>query len=247
MDENIKKLKLQFIRISNMGWIKGQGKGYKNIGYTFERLLNKEVENLEMPDYEGIEIKTKRVFNKSYITLFSANPDGSYLFEIERIRNTYGYPDSVLRNFKVFNISVFSNNFKRISNTYFLKLNVDKINRKIYLCVFNKKYKLIDNQTFWTFNLLEEKLNRKLKTLAVIDALHKKNKDGEYFKYNNISFYKLRDFDKFVNLIETGIIRISFKISIFRDGKRLGEIHNHGTGFDIKEEELTKLYEIIKI
>ena len=44
------------------------------------------------PDYNGIEIKTRRAYSKSAITLFNAVPDGKAPFEVERLKNTYGYP-----------------------------------------------------------------------------------------------------------------------------------------------------------
>ncbi len=247
MDENIKKLNTKFINICNMGWVKGKSKGSKNIGYTFELLLGKQIENFEIPDYEGIEIKTQRIFTRSYITLFNATPDGTYLFEIKRIRNTYGYPDSKLKNIKVFNISIFANEKKKLGSKYLFKLIVDRNKQKIYLCVFNVQGVLIDNQTFWTFQLLEEKVLRKLKVLAIVDALYSKHNDEEFFKFNSISFYKLKNFDSFIDLVEQGIIGVTFKIGVFRSDKRYGEIHDRGTGFVIKRTDIEKMYEIISI
>ena len=64
----------------------------------------------------------------------------------------------------------------------------------------------------------------------------------EYFKYYKIDLYKLNDIDNFIYLLENGIIRITFKMSVFRTGPRYGQMHNHGTSFDIKENYLIKLY-----
>ena len=43
-----------------------------------------------MPDYKGIEIKTKKGYSKSKITLFSANPDSMYLYALKGLVETYG-------------------------------------------------------------------------------------------------------------------------------------------------------------
>ena len=45
-----------------------------------------------------------------------------------------------------------------------------------------------------------------------------------------------------MNLLEKGIIRITFKIGIFKNGTKKGKIHDHGTGFDINESDLLLLY-----
>lgn len=169
------------------------------------------------------------------------------MFEIKRLKEKYGYPDSILKNMKVLNVSVYANNYLKIGMNYLFKLMVDRENKKLYLNVFDKNGKLIDNETFWSFELLEEKLIRKLQLLAVIDVLTQKNNNIEYYKYIEINFYKLKDFESFIYLIEKGYIRIIFKVSVFRTGKRLGQTHDHGTGFEIKEEDLKKLYYSIKV
>ena len=62
-----------------------------------------------------------------------------------------------------------------------------------------------------------------------------------------MKIYKLKDFETFIDLIENGIIRISLKIGVFRTGKKIGQIHDHGTSFCIEEDNLDKLYDLIEI
>ena len=45
---------------------------------------------------------------------------------------------------------------------------------------------------------------------------------------------KLKSFDTFINLIESGIIRISLKIGIFRTGKKIGQIPDQEHPFALK-------------
>ena len=59
---NIKNLYSRFEDIKKMGWVKSLRKGDTGIGKTFEELLGKTEENFEFPDFEGIEIKTKRYY-----------------------------------------------------------------------------------------------------------------------------------------------------------------------------------------
>ena len=81
INECINDLKLKFNTINERGWIKASSHGNGNVGITFENELGKERENLPIADYKGIEIKTNLEENgRKYITLFSSNPDGKYIF-----------------------------------------------------------------------------------------------------------------------------------------------------------------------
>lgn len=50
-----------------------------------------------------------------------------------------------------------------------------------------------------------------------------------------------------MQLVEQGIIRITFKIGVFREGPRTSEIHDHGTSFKIQEQDFTKLFTKINL
>ncbi len=247
MNEIFKKLNSELDNLAKNDWIVMKKNFTGSAGCNLERLLKINSGNFEIPDYNGIEIKTSISFKKiSYIKLFTANPDGKFLFEIERIRENYGYPDKDLKNHKVFNNSFYCSKKTYINFNYF-NLVVDKKQEKIYFHIYNNKKELIDNNTFWTFDLLKEKLTRKLSYLAIIDVITKKDKDKTLYKYGKKEFYKLKSFEKFIELIEKGSIRISFSIGVFKSGKRLGDVHNHGTGFSIQTNKISDLFEKIKM
>lgn len=111
--------------------------------------------------------------------------------------------------------------------------------------VYDVHGRLIEDDVFWSFDLLEEKINRKLHNLALFHALKNSRNDGTYYKYIDFTFYKLKCFDNFIDAIEKGIVRVTFKIGVFTSGKRIGQIHDHGTSFEIKEEDLLFLYKKI--
>ena len=92
INERIEQLKKEFKIISNKGYIKGIYNSNSSIGLTFEKELNIPINKEGLPDYYGIEIKTRRTYSKSAITLFNAVPNGEEQVEIERLKNTYGYP-----------------------------------------------------------------------------------------------------------------------------------------------------------
>jgi len=240
-------LKEEFLRIKRMGYVKSLREGYTGIGKTFEDLLGKKEDTLELPDYRGIEIKTKRSYSSAYITLFNATPQGKNNFEIKRIKEIYGYPDKIMKNYKILNNSVQANTVTLIANRYFFKLNIDRDERKVFLLIYGRNMQLIEKSSFWTFETLKEKLYRKLKYLALIKAWPKTINGEVYYKYYDIDFYELKSFDEFLDLLEMGTIRVTFKISVFRTGERIGQVHDRGTSFEIQEINLFKLFNIIKV
>lgn len=245
MKKDILEFKKIFEKVKNIGWIESKRSGPTGIGYTFETLLNKKEDTLEIPDYKSIEIKTQRKRSNSFISLFNATPDGDYLFEIKRLCNTYGYPDKVLKECKVINNEFFASKIKNLGTRYKAKLKVDWENKKLRLIILNICLQMVDNEVSWSFDLLKEKLYRKLKYLAFIEAESKFISDIEYFKYDNLHIYQLRDFNTFLELIEKGIIKVTFKIGVVRNGERKGEINDHGTSFSISKKNLSKLYNVL--
>lgn len=247
MNEEFKLLKKEFERIKNMGYIMSSRKGTTGIGKTFEDLLGKEEDSLDEPDYLGIEIKTRRSYSKSYITLFNCAPKGETNFEIKRLRDKYGYPDRLFKQYNVLSAIVYGNHLEMVANRYLFKLDVDYNEKRIYLLITDKFFNDYEKITYWPFELLKEKLEKKLMKLAVVKAWQNKINGIDHYKYYAINFYKLINFEKFIKLIDKGIIRVCFKIGIYRDKEHLGEIQDRGTGFQIKESDLKKLYDEINI
>lgn len=246
MDKIIKDFSNKFEKIKKLGWVESLETGYGSVGRTFENLLGCNENSLEIPDYNGIEIKTKLSKRNLYITLFSCKPESQFYKDTERIKNNFGYYDKQFKNCKILNNCVFCNKTTVIGNKYIFKLKIDRINKKIFLHVYNLDGKLIDNYSYWDFDTIEEKLYRKLRIIAHVKAISKKINNQQYFKYYKVDMYKIKDFKTFIDLIEDDIIRINFKVGIYRKGKKKGLTYDHGTGFDIKEIDLPKLYTKIK-
>ncbi len=242
MEKDIIQFEEKFKIIKKLDWIKTKRKGPTGIGYTFETLLEKEENSLEIPDFNNIEIKTFRNNSCSFLSLFNMTPDGDYLFELKRIKEKYGYPDKILKDCKILNVDVFGDKVNPITYKYLAKLKIDYEKEKIRLVILNRNLEVIDEEASWSFDVLKEKLNRKLKYLALIEANSKYINHEEYFKYENINFYKLQDFDAFLKCIEEGIIKVTIKLGVFRTGKRKGQTHDHGTSFSINKNHLHNLY-----
>lgn len=242
MKEIFKEIKEQVI---TNDWVISKYNGRGAVGITLESLLGKKIENFELPDYKGVELKAKYSKKESYITLFSATPD-SYLFEIKRLQKEYGYPDNELPQFNVFNLDVYGNKRKKLGNHYF-KLYVDNKKEKVILKIYNNKLQIIDEFTSWSFELLKEKLERKLKYLVLVQADRKFEHNEVLFKYKNIEFYELTSFENFLHLIANGIIKVTFKIGVYKKNYRHGEIYDHGTSFSIDKSDITRLFNSIHL
>lgn len=236
------QLKINFYRIKRKGWIKSLRNGPTGIGFTFEELLGKKEDHLFFPDFKDIEIKTYRVFSKKKLHLLTITPDGDYLFPIERIVNSLGYPDKDLPEYKVFNMSFNSNNYTKINKNTFGIIKVDYKNKKVKFIIERGLFTRQLNIS-WSFDILKERLNLKLKKLAIIEAYNKFDKNEEYFLYSKLKYYEIKNFDSFIDAINQGIIEISFQIGIFKSGNKIGQRHDRGTSFSINIENIEALYE----
>ena len=238
MDENMTKLFNSFKVIRNKGYITSFYEYRHSAGLTFERLLGKESDELFWPDYNGIEIKTKQEHSKSRISLFTAVPDGKFLYRIQYLYDKYGKEDN---NSKKFNIELKANKLNFYNKRIF-RIFVDRKNQWIVLKIYDYNKTLIDDSVVWSFDLIKERLNLKLQKLALVKCCTKRENNRDKYWYYKIIFYKDIIFDKFLEQLEKGNISIKFTISTFKFGKRAGQLHNHGTIFAIEAENLEDIY-----
>lgn len=244
MYNNILELKKKIDNIKKRGWIPCAKKNYGSVGIKLEELLKINTNNFEIPDYNGIEIKTKKSLKETEITLFSSAPD-SYLYEIKRLHSLYAYPYNSNPNFKVLNKTITQGKLTYIYNNVYFTLKVNRQKEIVSLVVLDDKFHSIDSNTSWSFDLLKEKLERKLKYLCFVHADTYYSNSQLYVKYTNDTYYKLKSFERFIDLIEDGKISVTFRIGVFNSGRKKGQIHDHGTTFSIEEKDLEKLFDRI--
>lgn len=242
MNSGMLLLQEKFEKIKAEGWCEALSGGNGNVGMTFEKKIGIEPNQFSIPDFEGVEIKTKLDGTKPMVTLFSATFDGKYLFEMKRIAETYGKFDSIFKNAKFFYCSVNAINYTWLDDDIKVKLEVSYEEQRLYLAVYDKGNNLIDHESFWSFELLQEKLENKLKYLAFVSA-KKLVKNGKiFFNYYNIQFMELKNFSVFLKLVEIGKIDVCFKYGVYRSGIRMGKPCDHGTSFNINRNDLNKLF-----
>lgn len=246
LEKEIQQLQKEFKKIRNLEYVKSIRAGNTGVGATFEHLLGKEEDSFEIPDFGQIEIKTRRSYSKALISLFNAVPTGSSFYEVKRLRDTYGYRDPKERTLKCLNTIIFGNQLNPVGIFYYFGLKIDRKHQKLFLQIYNKQEKLIDETTYWDFDILEEKLIRKLSTLAVVKAWPNRIGEIEYFKYYKMNIYLLKGFSHFIDMLENGKIAIEFRIGNYYDEKKFGMVHSHGIAFAIKEDDLLELFDLYR-
>lgn len=247
MQEEIKSLNKQFERIRDIGWIQERTKGLGSCGYTFERLLEKSEDDFPVPDYNNIEIKVMNDNTKTNLHLFNLTPDGDYLFPIKRLLYEIGCPEKDDRTKRKLYVTLNATNYKKLVFGRKAKISVNYEKEKIELIILNNKDEDINIGVSWSFDYLKERLELKLKYLAFIRVASTIICGEGYYHYHKINFYKLRDFNTFIDLIDKGIIEITFKIGIHKEGTKIGKVYDHGTDFSIRVIDIERLFEEIKI
>lgn len=234
MTENFKALRAEFITIKNKGLIKSLRKGTTGAGFTFETLLNKKEDASFLPDYKGIELKTKLGYSKSPLTLFNCIPKRNKKSAINYILENYSWKTS--ENINIFSYEVgCSKNDKKYNFSF--KLEIDYLAKQIVM----KSYKdniFYENVCYWDFKDLEKKLNIKLKYLAIVLAYPYKVDGDLYYKYLKMTMYKLKGFFEFLELIKNGKINIHF----YMKKNKENVIDNHGVSFRINNNNIEDLF-----
>ena len=229
--------------IKNKKWYCINNSNYNSAGLLLENLLGIEKNEFPIPDYEDFEIKTKFNDTMCDMTLFHAAPD-SYLFEIKRIYETYGYSTQDNPN-KVFLSSFYCTKITQLGKNIGAKLLIDWENERIILKFYNFKTNEIDDKVSWSFDMIKERIELKLKKLCLIYVNRKYENKSMYCKFYKYVLYKYKGFENFLKTMQYGHICIKFCINVFKSGPKKNQMHDHGTCFDINTENLDDVFTII--
>lgn len=253
-ENDLLRLKEQLQIIKEQGWIENQRPGnVGGVGNTLEDLLDVVENNLQIPDFGEWELKTRRSSSSSLLTLFHFEPKPRDARFVPRILlPLYGWPHQEAGTTYPLTERSFRQtiNASRYSDRGF-KVRVDKVLRRVFIefnfseiddchsiwrnAILNGVGRRSLNPTpYWDFSDIENKLKDKLNNLMFVSAktYHKDNK--EFFKYTDIEVYVDPTLERFLTLLEAGLIYVDFDA-------RTG--HNHGTKFRIKHDQKINLYE----
>lgn len=246
----IEELKKIFLQIKAQGFVLNTRPNNRDggIGNTFEDLLGVKENNLSEADFKGIEIKSQRLLNSSFISLFTKAP--SYPKRANNLlRETYGEIRKEEHSDKnVLYCSIFGNREAIIYEKYKMRLLIDRDKQRIILIIKDLQDNLLTNEVYWDFSALE-KSSKKLDKLFLVFAKTKKIDNRPYCHFTEGRIYYSFNFEKFLAELELGSIMFDIRIGVHNSGKNYGKTHDHGSGFRIKKENFHKLYtnfEIVK-
>lgn len=249
MKGNFKKLMDEFYLIQCKNWVKSEVEGNSGAGATLEMLLGKRLDAASLPDYLGIELKTKSIYSNYAIGLFNAVLDNEpnqmdKLFERCSWKCTRNGGENEL--YDVIDTMGYSNEHRK----YSFKLELDWEKEKVNLLIYHNwdKYHVKNNMS-WSFKELELRLNKKLSYLALIhyDRYTDPKTKEIYFKYLDIAIYKLKSFTEFLELLDKGIIKVELKMFKYKEGPNKGYFRNKETTFVIDEENIKYLFDRINL
>lgn len=140
--------------------------------------------------------------------------------------------------------SVFAGKFNTYRNAYGFRIVNDTQGKKIVLEVSSlPEMEVIDSSVYWTYHDLEQCLLTKLKALFFVYADSDMRDGTEYFHYTQADIYLDPSLENLLKLIDRGRLMIDIRIGSYKTGKMKGKPHDHGTGFRIRPEDLSLLYE----
>ena len=173
------KIKKALKEISEKGWIKSNRLHDTGIGKTLEDILGLAENNIALPDFGVMELKSQRINTVSMLTLFTKSPDG---ITNNELRQRFGYPDYEFPKIKILHQTI--ENGKKNRMGFCCKIN-EKQN-KLFIMKDNKKV------GYYSLEFLRKKAAEKIGNgVFLVLAETKRKKDGEYSHYKEA--YILKD------------------------------------------------------
>lgn len=225
---NFQELCSKLEEIKQIGYVETHRKGDTGIGKTLEDLLKIEENNVPGPNVANVELKSGRKGTVSMLTLFTKNPKpkgaNRELFE------EFSYEDEGRR--LILHTTLSATGYNTLRGEKGLKIEIN-----------NDKIKIVDPENeswgYWDRETLEKRFERKYPALVYIKADAKMVGDVEEFWFNEAWYLEGFSFKHFVELLEEGKIFVDTRIG--RDPN--GKIHDHGTGFRVKQDNLDQCFE----
>ena len=223
------QIKKSLKELSEKGWIKSNRKHNTGIGKTLEDHLNITENNIALPDFGVMELKSQRINTISMMTLFTKSPEGITNAEIRR---RFGYPDSEFPNVKILHQTI--SDGKR--NGMGFQITIDEKQGKLFIL---KNKKLLG---YYSLAFLKKKAIEKIGNgLILVRAETKKMRGHEYFHYKDAYILKEIDPTKFL-----AHSKYDIRLGVYHSGVKAGQPHDHGSAFRLTEKSLPLLFKIHK-
>jgi|SRR3989338_1045207 len=223
----ISKIKKALGELSKKGWVKANRSHDTGIGKTLEDYLGVTENNIALPDFGIVELKSQRVNTASMITLFTKSPEGITNTEI---RKRFGYPDPEFPHVKILHQTI--TNGKRNAMGFYCKIN-EKRGKLLVM----KDSKVLG---YYGLDFLRQKAMDKIGNgLILVLAETKKNRRRQYFQFKEA--YILKDIDPTKFLTHS---KYDIRLGVYHSGVKAGQPHDHGSAFRISRKALPLLFGI---
>ena len=207
LDSTASELLSRIQLIYQNGFIPAECCGDTAIGRTLETALGLQINSNPLPDYKGIEIKSKRGKSKTRKTLFAKVPDWdlSSLSSFKEFLAEYGYERDGLRRL---NCTVNALKY----NTQGLKLAIDYGPPELLLENGTKDNQTQNGLLVWSLSNLQLKLAEKHKQTFWVSAETRIVNGREEFRYNKIEYTRAPLTYQFSTLLSTGLMTVDHLI-----------------------------------
>jgi|SRR5258708_3247151 len=225
----LSKIKKALKEISDKGWIKSNRLHNTGIGKTLEDYLGITENNIALPDFGIMELKSQRIDTASMMTLFTKSPEGITNTEI---RKKFGYPDSEFPRVNILHQTICDGKKNKMGFHF-------KVNEKQGKLFVLKNKEAVG---YYSLNFLRQKAVEKIGNgLILVLADTKKVKGHEYFHFKEAYILKSIDPTKFI-----AHSKYDIRLGVYHSGIKAGQPHDHGSAFRITEKALPLLFTVRK-
>ena len=192
--------------IAQAGFIPAECLGDTAIGRTLESALGLAINSSPLPDYKGIEIKSKRRESNTRKALFAKVPDWdiSSLKSFREFLDAYGYERAGLRRLNC-TVSALQRNPQGLELAVDYGLNLLLENGK-------KEGRLQNSILVWMLSTLQEKLSEKHKETFWVSAETRMIAGREAFLFKSVEYTRSPRIYQFSDLLAAGLITVDHLI-----------------------------------
>jgi hypothetical protein len=215
--------------------------GDTGIGYTLETLLGIKENSSKRPDFEGIELKSKRLSSSTTKSgLFSQVADFqcSAFRSYEEVLDEFGYEDTS-KNRLALKVTLNNKPFAASGTGKHLFLSVAEDDSKLFvseLLATGSSRNILE----WQMSYLKWRLETKHAETFWIDAETKKSGKAEKFRYVAATHTQSPFVENLPLLLATGTITLD--LTAHRDFNPDSALRNHGMNFKINKRDFGALF-----
>lgn len=219
------KIKKALKNLNKKGWIKSKRRHDTGIGKTLEEELGIQENNIALPDFGIMELKSQRVDTQSMMTLFTKKPEG---ITNKEIRKRFGYKDEEFPKIKCLRQTMIGGQ----KNAQGFNFKIDRRAGKLFIKKNGAKI------GFYLLAFLEAKAIEKIGDgLILVLADAKKVRGQEFFHYKEAHLLQGIEPIKFIKYL-----RYDIRLGVYRTGPLKGTLHDHGSAFRLPQKSIPYLF-----